>query len=164
MHVPMCVSTLPHRMHLSSCQVITFSCLMAKMCNNTAAPKCALWNFCGRLKLRCGHVMARMKSLHVGGDPGSSRCVRAGPAVGLSGGGVRGAGVPVAFCICTLPPHAGFRLHAGRGPMFPCRRRADTCKYPLLRPSRLCGSRPFSSPLSALRFLFPRNCSFAKAG
>ena len=90
MHVPMCVSTLPHRMHLSSCQVITSSCLMAEMCNNTAAPKCALWNFCGRLKLRCGHVMARMKSLHVGGDPGSSRCVRAGPAVGLSGGGPRG--------------------------------------------------------------------------
>ena len=81
-----------------------------------------------------------------------------------SAGGVRGAGVPVAFCICTLPPHAGFRLHAGRGPMFPCPRRADTCKYPLLRPSRLCGSRPFSSPLSALRFLFPRNCSLAKAG
>ena len=106
----MCVSTLPHRMHLSSCQVITSSCLMAKMCNNTAAPKCALWNFCGRLKLRCGHVMARMKSLHVGGDPGSSRCVRAGPAVGLSGGGVRGAGVPGAFCICTLPPPRWFPL------------------------------------------------------
>ena len=72
-----------------------------------------------------------------------------------SGGGVvRGAGVPGALCMCTLPHHAGFRLHAGRGPTFPC-----PSKYPLLRPSRLCGSRPFSSPLSALRFLFPRNCS-----
>ena len=151
----MCVSTLPHRMHLSSCQVITSSCLMAEMCNNTAAPKCALWNFCGRLKLRCGHVMARMKSLHVRGDPGSSRCVRAGPAVGLSGGGPRGW-CPWGFLhLHVTPPHAGFRLHAGRGPMFPCPRRPDTCKYPLLRPSRLCGSRPFSSPLSGLRFLFP---------
>ena len=77
-----------------------------------------------------------------------------------SGGGVvRGAGVPGALCMCTLPHHAGFRLHAGRGPTFPC-----PSKYPLLRPSRLCGSRPFSSPLSALRFLFPRNCTLAKAG
>ena len=161
----MCVSTLPHRMHLSSCQVITSSCLMAEMCNNTAAPKCALWNFCGRLKFRCGHVAARRKSLHVGGDHGSSRCVRAGPAVGLSRGGWSAGLVYLGLSACArYPPHAASRLHAGRGPMFPCPRRADTCKYPLLRPSRLCGSRPFSSPLSALRFLFPRNCSFAKAG
>ena len=80
-----------------------------------------------------------------------------------------GGGAPRGWCTwgflhVHVTPHAASRLHAGRGPMFPCPRRADTCKYPLLRPSRLCGSRPFSSPLSGLRFLFPRNCSLVKAG
>ena len=79
------------------------------------------------------------------------------------GGGPRGW-CTWGFLHVHVTPHAASRLHAGRGPMFPCLRRPVPCKYPLLRPSRLCGSRPFSSPLSALRFLFPRNCSFAKAG
>ena len=149
----MCVSTLPHRMHLSSCQVITSSCLMAEMCNNTAAPKCALWNFCGRLKFRCGHVAARRKSLHVGGDHGSSRCVRAGPAVGLSRGGVlRGAGVPGAFCMCTLPPTLLPACTLAAGPCSPARgvrilasircsaRRVSAGRDPSPRPSLLCDS------------------------
>ena len=144
----MCVSTLPHRMHLSSCQVITFSCLMAKMCNNTAAPKCALWNFCGRLKLRCGHVMARMKSLHVGGDPGSSRCVRAGPAVGLRRGGWSAGLVYLGLCACARYPTtlvSACMLVAG--PRSPARasircsaRRVSAGRDPSPRPSLLCDS------------------------
>ena len=152
MHVPMCVSTLPHRMHLSSCQVITFSCLMAKMCNNTAAPKCALWNFCGRLKLRCGHVMARMKSLHVGGDPGSSRCVRAGPAVGLSGGGSAGLVSLWLSASARYPPTLVSACMLVAGPCSPARgvrilasircsaRRVSAGRDPSPRPSLLCDS------------------------
>ena len=148
MHVQMCVSTLPHRMHLSSCQVITSSCLMAEMCNNTAAPKCALWNFCGRLKFRCGHVAARRKSLHVGGDHGSSRCVRGGPAVGLRRGGWSAGLVYLGLCACARYPTtlvSACMLVAG--PRSPARasircsaRRVSAGRDPSPRPSLLCDS------------------------
>ena len=68
------------------------------------------------------------------------------------------------FLHVHVTPHAASRLHAGRGPMFPCLRRPVPCKYPLLRPSRLCGSRPFSSPLSGLRFLFPVTARLGRRG
>ena len=68
------------------------------------------------------------------------------------------------FVHVHVPPHAASRLPAGCGPVFPWLRLPVPCQHPLLCPSRPCGSRPFSPPLSGLRPPFPRPARMGRRG
>ena len=73
----------------------------------------------------------------------------------LRGGDPRGSSV-WCFLHVYVPPHAAARLPAGCGPRLTWLMLPVPCKHPLLYPSRPCGSRPFSPPVSALRPHFLR--------